>query len=436
VDTIVKYRQFLIMLILWLIVALFGGPINIVFIPLCVIFLKLRNRYTEMLLGFWFVCTFSDSRLDLLSSFEQAKYVYIVLLTIFLLLDAKQFTPINRFFIRFLPFILVAFYCISHTPAANLSNSIFKTFSYMCLLFITPNYVSKSYRDNGYDFIRLFIILAAFILFLGLFSKLFIPSLVTFENRFRGLLGNPNGLGIYCLVVFILFALVNRSLPDLFSKQEKILVFILLFLSLILSGSRTALVASLIYIMFSYLTRISPILGFIILIAILMGYEYIDINLVTVAKSVGIEKYLRTETLQNAAGRYIAWKFAWDNISKNIFMGHGFEYTNYLFSLHQKELSDMGHQGNAHNSYLTFWLDTGIVGLFLYLWAFVGFFIKAARKNKVIIAALFAILFSIVFESYLTSSLNPYTIVIIIILTIFTSDEILPIKAQDIIPLH
>lgn len=435
-DTIVKYRQFLIMLILWLIVALFGGPINIVFIPLCVIFLKLRNRYTEMLLGFWFVCTFSDSRLDLLSSFEQAKYVYIVLLTIFLLLDAKQFTPINRFFIRFLPFILVAFYCISHTPAANLSNSIFKTFSYMCLLFITPNYVSKSYRDNGYDFIRLFIILAAFILFLGLFSKLFIPSLVTFENRFRGLLGNPNGLGIYCLVVFILFALVNRSLPDLFSKQEKILVFILLFLSLILSGSRTALVASLIYIMFSYLTRISPILGFIILIAILMGYEYIDINLVTVAKSVGIEKYLRTETLQNAAGRYIAWKFAWDNISKNIFMGHGFEYTNYLFSLHQKELSDMGHQGNAHNSYLTFWLDTGIVGLFLYLWAFVGFFIKAARKNKVIIAALFAILFSIVFESYLTSSLNPYTIVIIIILTIFTSDEILPIKAQDIIPLH
>ncbi|HTA27971.1 MAG TPA: hypothetical protein VK809_09285, partial [Bacteroidia bacterium] len=90
-ETIIKYRQFFIMIALWMVVSIIGGPVNIGFIALCVLLLKLRNKDTELLAGLWFVCTMSDSRLEVFKSFEQAKYAYIVLLTIFILLNAKKY---------------------------------------------------------------------------------------------------------------------------------------------------------------------------------------------------------------------------------------------------------------------------------------------------------------------------------------------------------
>ena len=417
-----------------MVISMVGGPVNIAFIALCVLLLKLRNKDTEMLAGLWFVCTMSDSRLLIFSSFEQAKYVYIVLMTFFLVFNIRRFVPLSKFYLRFLPFMAVAFYCLLHSPVFAVSFS--KTVSYLFLLFTIPSYVNKCYRDDGYDFIKLFIYVGLFVLLIGLLLKIFLPLSVSFEARFRGLLGNPNGMGLYCLVLFLMFVLMNRSLPDLFHRQEKLIFYTLVFLSIFLSGSRNSIAAILIYIMFSYLTRISPLLGFLMLLFILAGYEYININIVAVVKSLGAQSYFRTETLSNAAGRYIAWKLAWDNITKDIFLGRGFEYTNYLFNLNQKSLNDFGHQGNAHNSFLTFWLDTGLGGLLLYLYAFVASFIRAAGKQKVVIAALFAIFFSAFFESYLTSSLNPYMIIIILFLTVLTSNEILPGKTEAIISVH
>ncbi len=417
-----------------MLISIAGGPVNIAFVALCVLLLKLRNKDTELLAGLWFVCTMSDSRLTIFSSFESAKYVYIILMTLFIFLNAKKFYPLSRFYLLFMPFIIVSFYCLIHSPV--ILTGLAKTLSYFLLLFTAPNYINKSYRDDGYDFIKLLVYVGVFVLLIGLLLKVFLPLPVSFEARFRGLLGNPNGLGLYCLVFFLMFALINRSLPDLFHRQEKIIVYFLILVSVFLCGSRNTIVAIMIYIMFSYLTRISPLLGFLLLLFILTGYEYININIVSIVKSIGAESYFRTETLSNAAGRYVAWKLAWDNITKDIFLGRGFEYTNYLFDLNQKTLNDFGHQGNAHNSFLTFWLDTGLIGLLLYLFAMVGSFIKAARKQKVIIAAMFAIFFSAFFESYLTSSLNPYTLIIVLFLTVYTSDEIIPNKAQAIIPVH
>jgi O-antigen ligase len=105
-------------------------------------------------------------------------------------------------------------------------------------------------------------------------------------------------------------------------------------------------------------------------------------------------------------------------------LGKGFFYTEYLFKKYFEILSTQGHQGNAHNSYLTFWLDTGLIGLIMYVVAFFSSFISAARKSYYAIPLLYAIVFSANFESWLTSSLNPFTIQVWIMLTIllFMSD--------------
>ncbi len=424
------------MILVWIAISMLAGPIVIALVAVTTLLLKFRKRYSELLAGFWVICTLSDNRAESFHYFEQAKYVYLSLLALFLIFDNKSFKPFFPFFLRFLPFIIVAFYCLSNTPAHIFNSAIAKTISYFLLLLVVPNYVVKAYREDSTDFFRLLFYVAIFILLLGLIVKPFFPLFVTLEERYRGMLGNPNGLGLYCLVVFILFGLLNKSMPYLISRQEKLLFYALILTSVFLCGSRNAIIAILIYLFFSSLGRISVGLGLILLVIIAVGYEYINLNVVDFVKSLSLEKYLRADTLSNAAGRFIAWKLAWEYISKNIFIGHGFEYTDYLFYINQKSLNAVGHQGNAHNSYLTFWLDTGITGLIFYFAAFLGAFIKAARRNKAVIAGLYAILFAAVFESYLTASLNPYTMVVFIILTIFTSDEILQVKTKDIIPLH
>lgn len=78
----------------------------------------------------------------------------------------------------------------------------------------------------------------------------------------------------------------------------------------------------------------------------------------------------------------------------------------------------LGHQGAAHNSYLTFWLDTGLIGLILYLLGLFFTFVKASFSNKYAFPVLYAVLFSNNYESWLTASLNPFTIQLLFILTV------------------
>jgi len=86
-------------------------------------------------------------------------------------------------------------------------------------------------------------------------------------------------------------------------------------------------------------------------------------------------------------------------------------------------LADMGHQGHAHNSYLTFWYDVGLVGLLAFLTGLLrSFFIS--RKDPVIFPVIIGVLISNNFESWLTASLNPYTIVLYMIITVLILGDI------------
>ena len=80
---------------------------------------------------------------------------------------------------------------------------------------------------------------------------------------------------------------------------------------------------------------------------------------------------------------------------------------------------------DRHNTYLAFWLNTGIVGLILFLRSFVLIFIKASKNTPISMAIMFSVLFSILYESWLAGSLSPYTTMLLIILTIVSEDEIM-----------
>ncbi len=416
----------------WALVGMYAGPVIYFYLPVTLIFMKGRDQYLELLLGFIFILILSDSRVGSLQFAVNAKEIYIILLAVFLVIDSKGFAPFNNFYFRFFPFFTIAIICIFYAPSESLVNSIEKTASYIFLLLVVPNYVQKAHLMRGKEFYKMLVYLCAGILLLGFVFKFLSPDIVTREDRYEGMFGNPNGLGIFCLLLFLLFTVVIDFFPDLFGKREKMFIYGYIVLSVLLSGSRGSLFGLIIYVVFTFLYKRSAILGTIVAIVFATTYSYISANLVGIINTIGLQNYLRINTLEEASGRFVAWKFTWEHIQENFWIGRGFEYTSYLFSIPKnvEYLQALGHLGNVHNSYLTLWLDTGLIGLSCFVFAFMSSFIKGIKKTALALPIMYAVIFSSFFESWLTASLNPFTILLFIILSIITNDVIVTEKAK------
>ncbi|NNM94637.1 MAG: O-antigen ligase family protein [Bacteroidia bacterium] len=425
-------RSFIFTLIIWSLSGIYGHYLAFAVVPLTLLAFKSRNMYMEMFLGFIFILILSDSLLDSLSWAGQVKYEYIVLLYLLMILSRKSFGKLNLFYQRFIPFFIVAFICLFNSPADNVILSFEKTLSYLFLLLIVPNYMMRCHRDYGTEFYRTLVYLCVGMVIYGIIAKYVHPSQAYRENRFCGIFGNPNGLGVFLTLLVLLISVISDIYPGIFSRREKIVFYISIILSLVWSDSRNSLFAILIFIFFSYFHKLSTFLGFIIFIVFLFSYPLVIANLPAILNSLGLGSYLRVNTLEDASGRFVAWYFAIDHIKQSIFIGKGFDYTNYLFMspANVKYLSALGHQGNAHNSYLTLWLDTGLIGLLTYLWALISTFFKVAKRSNLAFPVMYAVLFSTFFESWLTASLNPFTILLFVILSMLTNEEIFAPKAQ------
>lgn len=149
----------------------------------------------------------------------------------------------------------------------------------------------------------------------------------------------------------------------------------------------------------------------------IIGYEYFLIQLPQLIGFFGLEEYFRIETLEEGSGRFVAWNFAWERIQDVFFVGGGFGHTEFVFDLYSDQLSKLGHQGNAHNSYLTIWLDTGLIGIVLFLFGLVRAIANSVAGSSYTLPIMYGVLFSTFFESWLSASLNPFTSLFLISLT-------------------
>jgi len=377
--------------------------------------------YKELLLGFMFILILSDSRDFALAFAKQAKNIYIVMLTLFLLLDRKQFVPFNGLYRRFIPFFVMAYFALFFSDVLFIGFQ--KTTSYLFLLMVVPNYLMLLYREEGEKVFKDVVMFAMIMLTAGFLMRVITPENVTLAGRYTGVFGNPNGLGIYCVLIGILYYLVNTHYPGLFEKRERIFITILVVASILLSGSRGSLFALGFFFFFQFFYRYHPAIGFIAFLVLATGYEVLAGNLTVIITGLGLEEYFRLDTLDSGSGRLVAWNFAWHEIQKNLVFGKGFAHTEYIYRLNYNVLSQLGHQGNAHNSYLTFWLETGLLGLLSYLYGLTGLFLSAAKKSRLTFPILFSVLFMVNIESWLVGSLNPVTIILFVIITILTIEH-------------
>jgi O-antigen ligase len=417
--------QFLALAIIWILAAVFAGPIVFALLPLSVFFIRSREMWPEMFFGFLLVLVLSDVAKDAFVSmnvFKSAKNIYIVVLAVIFFLHREHFAPYARVFDLFLPFFL--FSIIPLVFSNTILIGIQKTLSYALLYLIVPNFILYNFRRSGWEFFRNLIWFMVIILLAGLITYLYGDWYSHVNGRFRGLFGNPNGLGIFCYLTLVLVTVAISIKKDLFSFYQKVFIYGVILYFLFASGSRASTTAVLIFMVFHRLVAKSPFLGFVLFLASIGVGEVVSSNLPVIVEALGLEKYFRLRTLESGSGRYFAWEFAWTHIQDYFVVGGGFGNDEFIFRKHRFYLWRMNHQGGVHNSYLSFWLDVGIVGLLIYLRSFLLMFIKASKAVPMSLAIMFSSLFSIMYESWLVGSLNPFTIVLLTTMTMVTEEEI------------
>src|SRR5690606_23342002 len=281
---------------------------------------------------------------------------------------------------------------------------------------------------SGWSFFRNLVWFLVFVLL----SQLLLPiignaSEFYMVGRFNGYFGNPNGMAIFTYLTFVLFAVIRHLKPELFTRWGTLFIYGVLVYFLVTCGARTSLMSTLMFVFFVQFFRMSTALGIISFVAFVGISELLTSNLPVIITTLGLEEYLRVETLGDGSGRYVAWNYIWDQIMNHgyFLFGAGFENEYVLMHRAYRYLSALGHQGGAHNSYLALWLNVGIVGLILYFRGFALIFIKASKNTSIALAVMFSVLFSILYESWLAGSLNPYTILLLVILTIMSEEEII-----------
>lgn len=432
-EFLFKYYKVILMMITWAVFPVYAGKVgSMVVVSISILLLMFSNAKLELLLGFFFILILSDNLNEVYNFAKSYKNVYIVLLAIIVLANYSENRPKNSILVKFIPFFLVA--TIALMFSGDISIGIQKTISYILLLIITPSLLLQIYKEEGsiifkdIIFFLLLVIIASFIV--GFFNHDFAYIK---GQRLRGFFGNPNGLGIFLFLVFMFYLLSVDFYPSVFNKSERMFIITVILMALFFTGSRSALFSILIIVIFHRLQNNSPFLGLIVFSLIVVSYEAITSNMVVIVKSLGVEDYFRVNTLEEGSGRYIAWGVAWHKIQDFFYIGGGFGNDEFIMRKNYRVLSFLGHQGGVHNSYLTFWFDAGIIGLVLYFRAFILLFIEGAKRRSYAIPCLYSVLFSITYESWLAGSLNPFTIILFLSISLLFHEEFVPQKKELLI---
>jgi hypothetical protein len=418
-------KGFYALLLTWTFVGAVVPVAAFAVIPLTVLLWWRARMYDKIFIGFWFILILSDNLDFPLGFAKQVKNLYILMLGAIVFFDRRNMFPLSGIFKYFIPYLIVGFTALyaSETLPVGLQ----KGLSYFLLIFSVPSLILYIYRERGQEFLRELVYFGfAVIIFSILLRYYSYDFAYSHGGRLHGIFGNPNGLGIFSVVVFLLFHTTNNLFPGLYRRWFIIIFNLVVLYAIYRTGSRNALLGSLLMLFFSRFYKLSPYVGFMVFLITAVSFELISSNFTTIVRGLGLEETFRVDTFEQGSGRYVAWAFAWENIQDYYFLGRGFSYDEFLMRSNYHYLSKLGHEGGVHNTYLIIWLNAGLIGVVLFFRSVLLLFIKGGKKTPLAFPVLFTVLFSISFEPWLAASLNPYTIVFFIIVTLLFEDEIIP----------
>jgi exopolysaccharide production protein ExoQ len=210
------------------------------------------------------------------------------------------------------------------------------------------------------------------------------------SSRLSGLAGHPNTIGRLCC--FGLLVTVNqwKKLAEMW-RPLPVLTFLLLAGTLLLSNSRTSLGITILLLSIYWFAR-ARFLPYMIFVAVVGIFGFLLLESYVQQIMELLSRSGKAEEIATGTSRTHIWAVVEILIAEKPWFGWGYGASVFIMPPYQRF---MGHAApHAHNVFLQLWLTTGIVGLALFVFAFVMRLYVAIRFNDrfVVIILLFVIL--------------------------------------------
>ncbi len=437
--------QFIVAMAIMYICGVWFDPLVYILFPIALFLFGMKKYFFELLILTIWILMLADyvpvknATHDDLQWAKDLKFLAPLSLVLVFMINYDDFRPVPRMFLAFIPFLITAVFALNYS--IDFSVGLQKTISFILIYFSIPVFVIYLHRNHGEQFWTALLTFIIGMLTIGIVLRFLAPQIALIEgtSRFKGVLGNPNGLGIFLNLTFILWITLRELKLINLSKRESWYVLLIILISVIWSGSRNGMMSIFLFFLLSRLIKINWFLA-IIAVTVVIGFQdQLFEVFIGIIEFFQLQQFFRVESLEEGSGRTIAWAFAWQEIQNYFFVGGGFGHDEHIMRPNYYWMAKLGHQGGVHNSYLSMWFDAGIVGLVLYMMALVSLVFKAMKKNYLVLAFAISVLFNITYESWLVASLNPFTVIFLIILTIFTSgitgQETAPV-AEEVSPVQ
>ncbi len=402
-------KEIILQLIL-ILLSSFAGSIVASLVVLGVIGWNLtKNRLGDAFILFLIILLFSDSVMPMFLNAGNAKEFVSILLFLYVMTKTKN--PIKNSFINY--FWAYLFIALLGLILVNFDFLGFqKLISYGLMIVIVPAVLLQVLnRPGGASFLRKLLFMFVALYAISIVMSRINPEGFAHFGRFNGIHRNPNGVGIFSALFIMNIVLVKDKFPKLFSvKMYWLFIGVFLF-TVLLSASRSALMALGIFFLFRTI-KVKFFAGFIIALVIASCYAVITAWLETLIIDFGLQSEFRLDTISYASGRIYVWDACWREIQSHYWLGYGFTYAEYSHwdKKWYAEIPMLIHNyGNIHNSYLTIWLNTGLLGLVSFLSGVIYLVFRAQKKSPTIAPLFFGAVVIGIFESYMVASLNPYT---------------------------
>lgn len=423
-----EHSQFILIMCVMYVTGVWGGPIIYPLFPVVLLMLGLRKSFFELfILTIWILILsdyvpIKDATHDDLQFAKDLKFFAPLALFGFFVLNRDDFPEAPKIVWWFIPFIVIA--TVGLMYSMDVKVGIQKTISFLLMYLTIPFYIVYLHRNQGERFWKALLTFIIGMLSIGIVLRFAAPQIALIEGttRFKGILGNPNGLGIFLHMTFMLWIVLQEFKLASFTKRENWYILLILVVSLIWCGSRNGIMNVILFFLIFRLLKINWMLALIMVAIFITFQDQLFSVFIGIIEFFNLQGYFRVETIEEGSGRKIAWVFAWQEIQKYYFIGGGFGHDEHVMRPNYFWLSRLGHQGGVHNSYLSMWFDTGIVGVVAYFMAFVLQVFQSMKNSYLVIAFAVTVLFSITYESWLVASLNPFTILFLSLFTIFSGN--------------
>ena len=379
-----------------------------------------KERYVELLIGFWVLLIFSDSTIRGLSFAHLVKPAIMLIIGLFTLLISSKKHLKNPIIGPFIPFFIYVTIKMFFQPDFIISFQ--KILSFFFIYFSPPVLFLLIKRQNRVDeLLKSVVVVGNFILISCIVLGVILPDIGSqYGGRLNGIFRNPNGIGLFVLLYGVLAYLIFEHIS--FPKTVKRITLISILIILLFSGSRSSLGSLIIFISGTFIARYSAWFFAIFTAVFYFIYPIVYDFIILSIYRLGYSKMFRLDTLGMASGRIFIWEAAKKEIMENLFFfGGGFDSANSQLWLkkYYMEIPELiHHQGNIHQSFLTMWFNNGIIGLALFAFGWMKNIIRALKKSPLTLPVVAAMIFSASYESWLVASLNPYMIQLILIFAI------------------